>query len=74
MRIPGAGERVHTVADWIQALCVRRRREGGLAVPPPVASRIFHVISDGLASFENCRKIADTPFPFVMAQVHKAFY
>lgn len=69
MRQPGAGERIHVVADWIQGLCIKRRREGGLAVPPPIVTRIFQMMSEGLAGFENCRKIADTPFPFAMAQV-----
>lgn len=32
-------------------------------------SRIYTCLSDGLAGYENCRKLMDTQFPFPWAQV-----
>lgn len=54
---------------WLYQLIFERVREGGLAVPPPVLTRIFAILSDGMLGYEQCRKIMDTPFPFAWAQL-----
>lgn len=67
--IPGAGERTSIVANWVNQAILERRREGGLAVPPPIMTRVYGVLSGGFLAFEQCRKIADTPFPFPVSQL-----
>ncbi|GMH35646.1 hypothetical protein BSKO_03514 [Bryopsis sp. KO-2023] len=67
--IPGAGERVHVVNDWIHTLIMERRRAGGLKIPAPILTRMFSIMSQGMEGYENCRKLADTPFPFPYAQL-----
>ena len=55
--------------SWIYQLVYERIRAGGLAVPPPVLTRVFAILSDGMLGYEQCRKIMDTPFPFPWAQL-----
>lgn len=66
---PGPGERVHIVNDWIHTLIMERRRAGGLDTPPPILTRMFAIMSQGMEGYENCRKLADTPFPFPYSQL-----
>jgi hypothetical protein len=62
-------DRPHVVAAWLQQLLVQRKRDGGLAVPSPVLTRAYQLVAEAMAGYEQCRKIADTPFPFAWAQV-----
>eukprot|EP00210_Caulerpa_lentillifera_P008030 g7667.t1 len=62
-------DRVQTVMSWIHRLILRRRREGGLAVEPPVLARVHHLLSEGMSGYDQCRKTAETQFPFPWAQL-----
>lgn len=53
---------------WIHQIILERRREGGLAIEPPIMTRVYQVLSEGMLGFEQCRKIMDTPFPFPWVQ------
>eukprot|EP00210_Caulerpa_lentillifera_P008077 g7712.t1 len=66
--VPKDTDRVQTVMSWIHQLIIERRRQGGLNVEPPILTRVYQVLSEGMQGFEQCRKIADTPFPFPWAQ------
>ncbi|GMH38627.1 hypothetical protein BSKO_06511 [Bryopsis sp. KO-2023] len=66
--IPGPAERVQVVMAWIHQIILERRREGGLAIEPPIMTRVYQVLSEGMLGFEQCRKIMDTPFPFPWVQ------
>ena len=55
--------------SWLYQLINERIRAGGLAVPPPVLTRIYAILSDGMLGYEHCRKIMDTPFPFAWSQL-----
>lgn len=61
-------DRVQTVMAWVHQLIIERRREGGLNIDAPILTRVYQVLSEGMQGFEQCRKIADTPFPFPWAQ------
>eukprot|EP00892_Ulva_mutabilis_P004193 jgi/Ulvmu1/2145/UM129_0004.1 len=65
---PAPTERVHTVASWIHQTLIERIHAGGVRASPPVQSRIHHSLADALVAFEQCQKLADTPFPFPWAQ------
>jgi hypothetical protein len=34
---------------------MERQLEGGLAVPSPILSRVYHLLSEGLVAFDGCR-------------------
>jgi hypothetical protein len=39
----------------LQELMMERQLEGGLAVPSPILSRVYHLLSEGLLGFDGCR-------------------
>lgn len=57
------------VMAWIHRLACKRCAEGGLAVPPPVLSRTYQVLSDGMLGCVQAIKVAYTPFPFPWVQL-----
>jgi len=65
----GTHARVYTILAWITRGITRRHKCGGLAVPPPILSRTYQVLSEGMGAFMQARKIQDTPFPFPYAQL-----
>lgn len=46
-----------------------RLRAGGLAIPPPLLSRTYQVLSDGTAASNQARKISHVEFPFALRQL-----
>ena len=40
-----------------------------MAVPPPIQSRMYQEMSNGMLGFNNAMKIHDTPFPFPWLQI-----
>ncbi|GAB4814316.1 hypothetical protein N2152v2_001362 [Parachlorella kessleri] len=73
--IEGGPERVYTAYNWVQLLLAGRTREGGVGwkLPAPVTTNVFGLLSQCFASFEQCRKLVDTPFPFPWSQIIVAF-
>jgi len=67
---PEVQDRVFLVFQWVQDTLVKRmKHEGGLDVPPPISTRIFQELSNGMLGFHNAMKIHDTPFPFPYVQL-----
>merc|ERR1712159_855920 len=62
-------DRVFLVFQWVQDTLIRRQKDGGLNVPPPICTRIFQELSNGMLGFNNALKIHDTPFPFPYVQL-----
>lgn len=62
-------ERPSIVLSWVQTATFNRSRNGGLQVPPPILTRVYQELSNGMLGFEQGRKIADTPFPFISSQM-----
>jgi predicted membrane chloride channel (bestrophin family) len=63
-------DRVYVVMSLIQCLIVSRSEEkDGLRIPPPILSRCYQVLSDGLLGFNQADKLAKTPFPMPYAQM-----
>lgn len=55
---------------WWQEFLSREYLNGSTgAVAPPIISRLYQYISDGAVGYNQARKIAYVPFPFVHAQV-----
>ena len=50
------GDRAFLVTTWLVRLMTNRLAEGGLAIPPPLLSRTYQVLSDGTAAAMQARK------------------
>jgi len=60
--------KVELVFQWIQQLIVENIRPGVLSIPPPILSRSFQEIANGMVHFHEAMKISLVPFPFPYAQ------
>jgi len=61
--------KVFLAFTWVQHKLIKRKKDGGLGIPPPIATRIFQELSSGMLGYNNCSKIVDTPFPFPYCQI-----
>lgn len=62
-----SNDMVSTVMYWIiwdLADCMK-----DIDIAPPIQSRMYQELSNGMLGFNNCLKIADVPFPLPFAQV-----
>ena len=64
-----AGDRAYLVQTWIVRLMTNRLASGGLAIPPPLLSRTYQVLSDGTAAAMQARKVSYVAFPFPLRQL-----
>ena len=53
----------YMVFTWIVRLLSMLVQEGVLIMPPPIVSRIFQELSNGMLGFKQAYKIAVLPFP-----------
>jgi len=63
------GDRAYVVQTWIVRLMTNRLAAGGLAIPPPLLSRTYQVLSDGTAAAMQARKVSYVAFPFPLRQL-----
>ena len=57
------------VHQWIQQVVVDNISSGVLSIPPPILSRVFNELANGMCEFEQAMKISETTFPFPYTQV-----
>jgi hypothetical protein len=71
LSIEAAPERVYAVHSWVQVIIARKCDPdvGWQCAPPPTSAGVWRSLEAGLAAFEQCRKIAETPFNFPWAQL-----
>merc|ERR1712032_1674318 len=55
--------------QWIQQLIVVNMETGVLTIPPPILTRCFAQLGDGMVACHEALLISTTPFPFPYAQV-----
>ena len=55
------GDRAFRVQTWLVRMMTDRLRAGGLAIPPPLLSRTYQVLSDGTAAATQARKVCGVP-------------
>jgi predicted membrane chloride channel (bestrophin family) len=59
---------------WLEEFICREYMSGSTGkVSPPIISRLFQFISDGMLGYNHARKIAYIPFPFPHAQITSFF-
>lgn len=66
--IKDSGDKVELLFTWIQILIVDNIDTGVLSIPPPILSRAFQEIANGMVAFHDAMKITYVPFPFPYAQ------
>eukprot|EP00931_Biecheleriopsis_adriatica_P027163 TRINITY_DN16375_c0_g1_i2.p1 TRINITY_DN16375_c0_g1~~TRINITY_DN16375_c0_g1_i2.p1 ORF type:complete len:573 (+),score=80.89 TRINITY_DN16375_c0_g1_i2:65-1720(+) len=64
-----AHEPVEVVMQWIQHLVVEADSDNVLSVAPPILSRVFQELSNGMVRLHAVKCIEDVPFPFPYAQM-----
>eukprot|EP00930_Biecheleria_cincta_P056315 TRINITY_DN4245_c0_g1_i2.p1 TRINITY_DN4245_c0_g1~~TRINITY_DN4245_c0_g1_i2.p1 ORF type:complete len:515 (+),score=54.53 TRINITY_DN4245_c0_g1_i2:87-1631(+) len=69
LHLSNAPEKPLIVMQWIQQLVVKGHNQGTLKIPPPILSRVFQELSNGIIGITDAQKITDIPFPFPLAQL-----
>lgn len=64
-----ANDKVNTICLWIIQSIILEIRAGTLDTPPPIVSRVFQEVSNGMLGFNQAHKVAMVPFPFPFAQM-----
>jgi hypothetical protein len=64
-----SNEKVEQIFYWIQMFVVKNIGTGVLAIPPPILSRSFQELANGMIAFHNAKKITYIQFPFPYAQI-----
>jgi len=67
--IENCEHQVHHIMTRIIRLVTQRMDEGGVAIPPPILSRVYQELSTGLLGFTHAKKVGDIPFPFPYSQI-----
>jgi predicted membrane chloride channel (bestrophin family) len=60
--------RVGLVFQWIQCTIVEAISTGVMSIPPPILSRVFQELANGMVALHDAHKISSIPFPFPYAQ------
>lgn len=68
MAVRDSQAKVELIFQWIQTLVVDNIKTGVLSIPPPILSRSFQEIANGMVAFHDAMKISQIPFPFPYAQ------
>lgn len=63
------GDRAFVVQTWLVRLMTNRLAAGGLAIPPPLLSRTYQVLSEGTSAAIQARKLSCVAFPFPLRQL-----
>jgi len=71
--LSSASDRTEVVMQWIQRLIVQNINNAVIPIAPPITSRVFQELSNGIVDMQNVKKIREFPFPFPYAQVITAF-
>mmetsp|Transcript_87576 Transcript_87576/g.165056 ORF Transcript_87576/g.165056 Transcript_87576/m.165056 type:complete len:479 (+) Transcript_87576:101-1537(+) len=64
-----AEDKPNTICLWIIQGVILMVRKKLLDIPPPIVSRIFQELSNGMLGFNQAHKVAMVPFPFPFAQM-----
>lgn len=64
-----AHDRCEVVLQWLQRLIVEADSTEIIKVAPPILSRVYNQLGNGIVNLNNARKITDFPIPFPLAQM-----
>eukprot|EP00929_Paragymnodinium_shiwhaense_P036038 TRINITY_DN19363_c0_g1_i1.p1 TRINITY_DN19363_c0_g1~~TRINITY_DN19363_c0_g1_i1.p1 ORF type:complete len:627 (+),score=121.55 TRINITY_DN19363_c0_g1_i1:129-2009(+) len=57
------------VLQWIQRLIVTADEKKIVKIAPPILSRVYNQLGNGIVELNNARKISEFPIPFPLAQM-----
>eukprot|EP00929_Paragymnodinium_shiwhaense_P115916 TRINITY_DN8507_c1_g3_i1.p1 TRINITY_DN8507_c1_g3~~TRINITY_DN8507_c1_g3_i1.p1 ORF type:complete len:597 (-),score=58.92 TRINITY_DN8507_c1_g3_i1:253-2043(-) len=63
-----APDKPEVILNWVQRLLVKGHHAGTITIPPPILSRVFQELGNGVREISGARRIAACPFPFPYAQ------
>eukprot|EP00929_Paragymnodinium_shiwhaense_P115912 TRINITY_DN8507_c0_g4_i1.p1 TRINITY_DN8507_c0_g4~~TRINITY_DN8507_c0_g4_i1.p1 ORF type:complete len:493 (-),score=48.34 TRINITY_DN8507_c0_g4_i1:596-2074(-) len=66
-------DKVEVVLNWVQRLIVKHHRNGALSIEPPILSRVFQELGNGIRELQSAHRIQTCPFPFPYAQAISLF-
>jgi hypothetical protein len=70
----GPQAKVTLISFWLQELITREHLAGFTGkVGPPIISHLYPLVSEGMAGYNQARKVAYIPFPFPHAQLTTLF-
>ena len=70
----GASAKTQLAWSWLSEFIIREHLAGSLGnVGPPIVSRCFQFLSDGMIFYNHARKTMFIPFPFPHAQLTAIF-
>merc|ERR1712100_757954 len=61
------------VLQWVQRLILTNVETGVLTAPPPIVSRVFQELSNGIVEVQAARCWGEIKFPFPYAQMISCF-
>merc|ERR1719468_1465485 len=64
-----APDRCEVCLQWIQRLISDANDAALLKVAPPILSRVYNQLGNGIVNLNNARKITEFPIPFPLAQM-----
>lgn len=70
----GPSAKVSLAFMWLEEFISREHLNGSTGkIAPPIISRLFQFLSDGMIGYNQARKIAYIPFPFPHSQITSLF-
>merc|ERR1719223_2139612 len=64
-----AHDKCEVCLQWIQRLIGEANETQTIKVAPPILSRVYNQLGNGIVNLNNARKITDFPIPFPLAQM-----
>lgn len=64
-----AHDACEVVLQWVQRLIGKANAEETIKVAPPILSRVYNQLGNGIVKLNNARKITNFPIPFPFAQM-----
>ena len=69
MYMQNSPEPCKVVLQWIQRLIVESDTSGAIKIAPPILSRIFNQLGNGIVQLNHAKAIKKFPIPFPLAQM-----
>lgn len=67
--LKSAHDKCEVVLQWIQKQIVQSAGADVVKVAPPILSRVYNQLGNGIVNLNNAKKITDFPIPFPLAQM-----
>lgn len=67
--LENASDQPLIILQWVQRLIVNGQTDGVITIAPPILSRTFQELSQGIVGINEAFNIAEFPFPFPYAQM-----